>query len=139
MLGMDDVVVTPGGLRVDPVSFTWRFSRATGPGGQHVNKTESRVELLCDLTLAGLAPALLERISGRIGGTEVRITAAEHRSQLRNRAAAIDKLGEQLDAAARPVRTRRATRPSKGSVERRLDAKRRDATRKGGRRWKPDD
>jgi ribosome-associated protein len=104
-----------------------------------VNKTESRVELLVDLTLAGLPPALFDRVSERLGATEVRITASEHRSQLRNRATAIEKLGEQLDAAARPVRKRRATRPSKGSVERRLDAKRRDATRKGERRWRPDD
>jgi ribosome-associated protein len=135
----DSVIVTPGGIRIDPAALTWRLSRAAGPGGQHVNKTESRVELLCDLTLAGLSPTTFGRITERLGGTEVRITASEHRSQLRNRMTAIEKLGEQLDLAARPVRKRRATRPSKGSVERRLDAKRRDATRKGARRWKPDD
>ncbi len=137
--GMDETVVTPGGIRIDAAALTWRFSRAAGPGGQHVNKTESRVELLCDLTAAGLSPTLFDRIIERLGATEIRITASEHRSQLRNRAAAVEKLGEQLDVAARPERKRRATRPSKGAVERRLDTKRRDATRKDARRWRPDD
>ncbi len=134
----DDEYVTPGGLRVDPASLSWRFSRSSGPGGQHVNTTDSQAELRCDLLAAGLPPTVAERVLDRLG-PEVRIVASTERSQLRNRAEAWRRLAEQLDAAARPPRTRRATRPSRGSKERRLDAKRQTGERKSNRRWKPDD
>jgi ribosome-associated protein len=134
----DDEYVTPGGLRVDPVSLSWRFSRSSGPGGQHVNTTESQAELRCDLVAAGLPPSVAERVLARLG-PEVRVVASTERSQLRNRAEAWRRLAEQLDAAARPSRTRRATRPSRGAKERRLDEKRQIGERKSNRRWKPDE
>jgi ribosome-associated protein len=134
----DDEYVTPGGLRVDPACLTWRFSRSSGPGGQHVNTTETQVELRCDLTAAGLPVAVAERLVARLG-PEVRVVASTERSQLRNRAEAWRRLAEQLDAAARPPRTQRATRPSRGARERRLDDKRQTGERKSNRRWKPDD
>ena len=133
-----DEYVTPGGLRVDPVALAWRFSRSSGPGGQHVNTTETQVELRCDLTTAGLPEDIAVRIVARLG-PEVRVVASTERSQLRNRAEAWRRVAEQLDEAARPPRRRRATRPSKSAVTRRLDGKRRDGDRKADRRWRPDD
>ena len=96
--GALDGVLAPviGHLRVDPVSLSWRFSRSSGPGGQHVNTTESQVELRCDLTAAGLPPAVAERVVARLG-PEVRVVASTERSQLRNRAEAWRRLAEQLD------------------------------------------
>ena len=134
----DDEHVTPGGLRIDPGALTWRFSRSSGPGGQHVNTTETQVELRCDLTTAGLPEDIAVRIVARLG-PEVRVVASTERSQLRNRAEAWRRVAEQLDEAARPPRRRRATRPSKSAVTRRLDGKRRDGDRKADRRWRPDD
>ena len=132
----DEEHVTPGGLRVDPAALSWRFSRSGGPGGQHVNTTETQVELRCDLTLAGLPEHLADRIRGRLGD-EVRVVASTERSQLRNRAEAWRRVAEQLDQAARPVRARRATRPTRGAKERRLDDKRQAGERKAARR-RPD-
>ena len=127
-------------MEIDPAALSWRFSRSSGPGGQHVNTTESQVELRCDVALAlGLASeAVRARVLTALG-SEVRVVASTERSQLRNRAEAWRRLAEQLDDAARPPRTRRATRPSRGAKERRLDAKRQTGERKSNRRWKPDE
>ena len=114
--------------------MTWRFSRDTGPGGQGVNTTDSRVELVADLTLlAGTSPEAAERVR-RALGDEVRIVAAAERSQLRNREAALRRLAERVDSAARPRRPRTPTRPTRASVRRRLEAKRRQARTKAARR-----
>ena len=129
---------TPGGLVVDPAALSWRFSRSSGPGGQHVNKTESQVELRCDVALAGLPDAVRARVEAR-HGAELRVVASTERSQLRNRAEAWRRLAELLAEAATPPRPRRATRPSRGSKVRRLDAKRQTGERKAARRWRPDD
>lgn len=109
----------------------WRFSRSSGPGGQGVNTTDSRVELVFDLAgTTALPSALVERALARLGnrvvdGT-VTITASEFRSQLRNREAAVERLSELLRRAiAAPPPTRRATKPSKGAKRRRLEDKRR--------------
>ena len=134
----EDEYVTPGGMRVDPAALSWRFSRSSGPGGQHVNTTETQVELRCDLTLAGLPAPAVARIVARLGD-EVRVVSSTERSQLRNRAEAWRRLAEQLDEAARPVRSRRPTRPSKGAKARRLDDKRRAGDRKADRQWRPDE
>ena len=130
--------VTPAGLRINPIALSWRFSRSSGPGGQHVNTTESQVELRCDVALAGLPDAVRERVEAR-HGAELRVVASTERSQLRNRAEAWRRLAELLDEAAVPPRPRRATRPSRASKARRLDAKRQTGERKANRRWRPDD
>lgn len=135
----DEELTTPGGIRVEPASLTWRFSRSPGPGGQHVNTTETKVELRCRLADAGLPETLLARLVAKLGTDEVRVVSATHRSQRRNRQAAWERLAEQLDAAAVPERPRRATRPSRGSVERRLAAKKHESSRKADRRWRPGD
>jgi ribosome-associated protein len=122
----------------------WRFSRASGPGGQGVNTTDSRVELSFDLARSPSVPEpLRERALGRLGGRLVdgvlTVVAAEHRSQLRNREAARERLAGALrDAMRADPPQRRPTRPTRGSVRRRLDAKtRRSAVKR--LRGRPDD
>ena len=122
----------------------WRFSRASGPGGQGVNTTDSRVELSFDLARSPSVPEpLRERALGRLGGRLVdgvlTVVAAEHRSQLRNREAARERLAAALrDATRADPPQRRPTRPTRGSVRRRLDAKtRRSAVKR--LRGRPDD
>lgn len=135
----DDVLTTKKGLRLDPAAFSWQFSRASGPGGQHVNTTESRVELRCDLALTGLPAHLQERIAAKLGTTDLRVISATHRSQRRNRDDALARLGELVDAASVAERKRRPTRPGRGAVERRLGEKKRGSERKTDRRWRPDE
>jgi ribosome-associated protein len=134
----DDGLVTPGGIRIPAAALTVRFSRAGGPGGQHVNTSDTRVELVCDLERAELEAELLERLTSRLG-PQVRIVAAASRSQLQNRQAARRRLAERLDAAARPRRGRRPTRPSRAATEERLADKRRTSERKAQRGWRPDE
>ena len=131
-------LVTPGGLRVDAGALTWRFSRSPGPGGQHVNTSETRAQLTCDLEAAGLPPLVLARLVAKLG-TPVQVSASTERSQLRNREAALARLATKLDDAAKIEPVRRKTRPSKGAVRSRLDEKRRDALRKSARQWRPED
>ena len=115
----------------------WRFSRSSGPGGQSVNTADSRVELSLDIaTTTALGPVqrarALERLAGRLVDGVLTVTASEHRSQLRNREAALKRLADTLAAAiAPPAPRRRPTRASRGSVERRLaDKKRRGETKR---------
>ena len=130
------IVVPDGDLK-------WRFSRSSGPGGQSVNTADSRVELSLDLTTTtALGPIqrsrAMERLAGRIVDGVITVTASEHRSQLRNREAALERLAALLaDAVAPPPPRRRRTKPSRAAVERRLAAKRRRAQTKRLRR--PDD
>jgi len=130
------VIVPQGELR-------WRFSRSSGPGGQSVNTADSRVELSLDIaTTTALGPILraraLERLASRLVDGVVTVTASEHRSQLRNREAALERLAVTLRAAvAPPAPPRRPTRATRGSVERRLADKKRRARTKKLRR--PDD
>jgi len=130
---MGSDVVTPGGIVIPARAMTWRFSRGTGPGGQGVNTTDSRVELVIDLEDLVAPDGVAARVRRTLGGT-LRIVAAAERSQLRNREAALRRLGERLDAAARPRRPRAPTRPTAGAVRRRLEAKRRRARVKANRR-----
>jgi ribosome-associated protein len=108
----------------------WRFTRSSGPGGQSVNTSDSRVELSLDLTTTtALGPVqrarALERLAYRLVDGVLTVTASEHRSQLRNREAALERLAEILAAAvAPPPRRRQPTRPHRGAVERRLADKR---------------
>lgn len=130
--------VTPAGRRLDPVSFTWRFSRSSGPGGQHVNTTDSKAELVCDVALAGLGEAVTARVIAALG-EHVRVVVSTERSQIRNRAEALVRLGALIDKAAHVQRSRRATRPGRGAVERRITAKKHTSARKADRRWRSDD
>ncbi|MEV0903002.1 alternative ribosome rescue aminoacyl-tRNA hydrolase ArfB [Actinoplanes sp. NPDC049802] len=135
---MADVLIRPG-LFIPEGELSWRFSRSSGPGGQGVNTTDSRVELSWDLAASEvLSPTLRERAVDRLGGRLVAgvltITASEHRSQLRNREAAEARLASVVAAAiAPPPRQRRATKPTRGAVERRIADKKRRAQVKRGR------
>ena len=130
--------VTPAGWRIDPAAFSWKFSRSSGPGGQHVNTTDSKAELICDLTQAGLPEHIAARVIAKLG-EQVRVVASTQRSQLRNRAEAVERLSDLIDAAAKVERARRPTRPGKGAVERRITAKKHTATRKANRSWRVDE
>ncbi|WP_229076714.1 alternative ribosome rescue aminoacyl-tRNA hydrolase ArfB [Actinoplanes sp. DH11] len=127
-------------LTIPAAELAWRFSRSSGPGGQGVNTTDSRVELSWNLLASDvLPPALKERAVERLGNRLVdgvlTVTASEHRSQLRNREAAEARLAMRVgEAVAPPPRQRRPTKPSRGSVERRIGEKKRRAQIKRNRR-----
>lgn len=120
-----------GSIVIPESEIGWRFSRSSGPGGQGVNTADSRVELVFDLAqTTALSPALraraLERLAGRLTDGVLTVSASEHRSQLRNREAAEQRLGEILARAiAPPPRPRRPTRATRASVERRIAGKKR--------------
>jgi len=135
MQGPPSIPIRPGlDIPAEEVSFT--ASRSSGPGGQHVNVTESRVTLWFDLEASpSLSDAqkarLRERLAGRIGKDGMlRLSVQSERSQHQNRAAALELFAALLAAALAPRKKRRPTRPTKASQERRLDAKRRRSTLK---------
>ncbi|MEU3646666.1 alternative ribosome rescue aminoacyl-tRNA hydrolase ArfB [Lentzea sp. NPDC034063] len=135
---MNDVTVTRT-LVVPASELRERFSRSGGPGGQGVNTADSRVELSFDLAASPSIPAhlkqrMLDRLAGRLVDGVLTIAASEHRAQLQNRAAARERLAEILRAAAAPPPpVRRATKPTRGSQERRIASKKRRADTKRGR------
>jgi ribosome-associated protein len=122
----------------------WRFSRSSGPGGQGVNTTDSRAELSVDLARSPSLPdasreRILHRLRGRLVDGVLTVVAAEHRSQLRNREAAMRRMAALLVEAARPdPPSRRPTRPSAGARRRRLEEKARRSELKR-QRARPDD
>jgi ribosome-associated protein len=132
--------VTVRGTTIPPEELSWRFSRSTGPGGQSVNTTDSRVELSYDLAgSAALPPVYRERalraLEGRLAGGVLTVTASEFKSQLRNREAAAERMSALLTGATGPPpRPRRPTRPSRAARERRLADKRRTSQIKRLRR-----
>ena len=114
--------------------IAFRFSRSSGPGGQHAQKSSTRAEAIFDVEdSAGLTAAEKRRVLERLGPV-VRAVAQDERSQLRNRELATDRIVEQLREAARVRRARRPTTPTAASKERRLDFKRRQAATKRLRR-----
>lgn len=137
---MRDVLPVGGSVSIPETELGWRFSRASGPGGQGVNTTDSRVELVFDIPAStAFTPAqrarVLERLDGRLNGGVLTIVAAEHRSQLRNREAARIRLVTMLREALAPdPPPRRPTRPSRAARERRLADKRRRTLTKRLRR-----
>lgn len=123
-----------GSCSIPLTELSWRFSRSGGPGGQHANTADTRVEVRFDIEASpSLGPRQRARLLERLG-PEVRVVVADERSQSRNRALALERLGERLAAGLRVDPPRRATRPTTASVRRRLDDKRRHADRKAGRR-----
>jgi ribosome-associated protein len=127
--------ITPA-IAIDEDEITESFVRASGPGGQNVNKVSTAVELRFDVrhspSLPDAVRAKLEKLAGRrltLDGVLV-LFAQQYRSQERNRQAALDRLIALIQAAAAPVTIRRKTRPTLGSVRRRLEAKNHRATTK---------
>lgn len=141
---MSDLRILPGpgipqGLTIPARELAERFARASGPGGQGVNTTDSRVQLSFDIGAStAFTPAqrdrLFSRLENRLVGTTITIDAAEHRSQFRNRAAARERLASLIRLhLAPPPPKRRARRPSRAAVERRLAEKRHRSQLKASR------
>jgi ribosome-associated protein len=125
-----DLEVMPG-LTIPAAELQWRFSRSSGPGGQHVNTSDSRVQLTWNvLESAVLSDSRREQLLARLGrqlvSGRITITVSDQRSQLRNRETALENLGEVVRTAlAAPPPMRRPTKPTRGSTRRHLAGKKR--------------
>jgi len=139
-----DLVVSRA-LTVPAAELAWRFSRSSGPGGQHVNTSDSRAQLSWDIaSSAALSDdqrdLLLVRLDGRLVDGVLTVTSSEQRSQLRNRETALAKLADVVSAGLAPdAAPRRATRRTRGSDRRRLTAKNERSATKQQRRRPTDD
>ncbi len=134
----ESIHIRPG-VDIPLTEIELRTSRSSGPGGQHANVTASRVEAVFDVhTSEALSEAQKARIAARLGP---RVTAAaqDTRSQLRNRELALERLAQRLAHALEVRRPRTATRPTKASKRRRVDAKKRRGDVKRGRRRPTED
>jgi len=138
----DHLNLTPG-VSIPVTELGWRFSRSSGPGGQNVNSTDTRAELIFDLSAstalsASLKARAIGRLSDRMVDGCIVIAASEHRSQWHNRVTAQRRLIELLQGAiAPPAPPRRRTKPTRGSVERRIAAKKQRSAIKGKRQRQP--
>ena len=142
---MPGPLVVTATVTVPDAELSWRFSRSSGPGGQSVNTTDSRAELSFDVERSPSVPEhlrsrALARLAGRLVDGVLTVAASEQRSQLQNREAAEQRLAQVLrEALAPPQPSRRPTRPTRGSKERRLAGKRRRSDVKRGRQGRADD
>jgi ribosome-associated protein len=136
---MSGPYIIRGSVSLPEAELIWRFSRSSGPGGQHVNTSDSQVELRFDLAKTEALPLVwkeraLERLASRLVGGVIAVRASEHRSQWRNRETAAVRLASLLaEATAPPPRPRRPTKIPRGINERRLREKKHRAERKRGR------
>jgi ribosome-associated protein len=134
MLGMEDSLPIRPGTAIPLREITIRASRSSGPGGQHANTTASRIEASFDVAASSaLTEEQKRRITARLGPRVVAV-AQDERGQARNRELALRRLTHRLQAALQPRRRRQATRPTRSSVTRRLESKRRQGERKRQRR-----
>ncbi len=123
-----------GALTIPERELIWRFGPSGGPGGQHANTANTRAELVFEI---GDSECLTDGQRDRLAevfGPRIRIVADDARSQARNREVALERLSERIREALKPQRKRRPTKPSRGSKERRLRAKRQQSERKANRR-----
>ncbi len=121
-------------IRIPPEELEWRFSGSGGPGGQHANTANTRVEVVFDVNASRvLGPRQRARILERLGPS-VRVVVSDTRSQARNRELALDRLRSRLTDALKLERRRRPTSPTRASKERRLDDKRKRGQVKRARR-----
>jgi ribosome-associated protein len=131
---MDDPMPVRGHTAIPLREITVRATRSSGPGGQHANTTDTRIEATFDVAASeSLTDEQKRRIIAR-AGPRVTAVAQDERSQARNRELALERLARRLSSALAVRRPRRATRPTKGSVERRLTGKRARAESKRNRR-----
>ncbi|MBO0897134.1 MULTISPECIES: alternative ribosome rescue aminoacyl-tRNA hydrolase ArfB [Arthrobacter] len=139
-----DLMVSPA-LTIPASELTWRFSRSSGPGGQHVNTSDSRAALSWNVAASTSLTdtqrqILLRRLKRHLIAGTVTVTASEQRSQLRNREIALTKLAEMVaDGLAPEAAARRKTKPTRGSNYRRLDAKKQRSATKRQRQRPPTD
>ncbi|MFN8103267.1 MAG: alternative ribosome rescue aminoacyl-tRNA hydrolase ArfB [Acidimicrobiia bacterium] len=120
--------------RPDPDALRWRFGTSGGPGGQHANRTETRVEVTFDVDAAKCLTETQRHLLLQRLGTSVVVTCDETRSQWRNRAIAYERLCERIASALEVAPQRVATRPGRAAKKRRMDAKRRRGEQKNLRR-----
>lgn len=141
----DGPIVADAFLEIPRSELSFRASRSGGPGGQHVNTSSTRVELLWNLERSRAVNAeqrerLREKLASRIDSDgNVRVVASANRSQLRNREEAEVRLATLVRRALVVPKARKKTRPTRGSIEERLRAKKERGMRKAQRRYKPDD
>jgi ribosome-associated protein len=137
------IEITPD-IGIDERHVTERFVRASGPGGQNVNKLATAVELRFDVEASGLPPAVKDRLK-KLAGSRMTadgvllIDSREHRTQAQNREAARERLVALVIRASKAPRTRRPTRPSAGARENRIAAKKRRSLIKARRTAGPDE
>lgn len=145
---MNDLTIAPGpgipdGMVIPAADLTERFAKASGPGGQGVNTTDSKVQLSIDIAAVSVLDdaqrrRILRNLENRLDGTVLTVAVTTQRSQIRNRAEARDRMAALLrEALAPPSPPRRKTKPTRGSVRRRLAAKKRRSELKSMRR-RPD-
>ncbi len=131
--GGETLTVAPG-VVIPLQELTWRFSASGGPGGQHVNTSNTRAEVGFDIAASPSLPAWArDRLTERLGGV-VTAAASDRRSQVRNRELALARLAARMAAALEVTPPRRPTRPTLASQRRRVEAKRRRGNLKRGRR-----
>ena len=144
-MGMQDLTIAPGpgiprGVVIAAADLTERFAKSSGPGGQGVNTTDSKVQLSFDIAeCASLSDdqrrRALHNLEHRLDGTVLTVSVSTQRSQVRNRAEARERMAALLrEALAPPPPPRRKTKPTRGSVRRRLEAKKRRSELKSTRR-----
>lgn len=130
----DDAIFVTDAVRVPRAEIEVSTTTSGGPGGQHANRSATKVELRLDITTtSALSDAQRQRVLNRIGA-ELRVAAGDERSRTRNLAIAEQRLADRLRDALRVQRARRPTKPTRGSKERRLDSKRRRSQVKSDRK-----
>jgi ribosome-associated protein len=130
----EDALRVTASVLIPAHELSWTFGPSGGPGGQHANRAHTRAEVRFDVEASGsLSQYQRQRIIDRLGSVVI-VSADDERSQLRNRRLAVDRLRQKLAGALRVETPRRPTRPGRGAVERRLEAKRQQAARKRDRR-----
>jgi ribosome-associated protein len=128
-------VQVPGGPLIPDAELSWRYSASGGPGGQHVNTSNTRAEVIFDVEAsAALSERQRQLIAERLGRI-VRVVASDERSQWRNRKLAAERLGDRLADALEIPAERRPTKPSRRELARRRDARLRQQSKRGARRW----
>lgn len=131
---MADVLRVSGTCVIPLDELEWRFTASGGPGGQHANRSNTKAEVRFDVAASpSLGPRQRERLLTRLGPI-VRVTADDERSQARNRALALERLGSRLAEGLRQERPRRPSAPSAAAKQRRMQEKRRQSERKRDRR-----
>ncbi len=134
MSATDDRLVVTDSVRIPRHELAVTFSASGGPGGQHANKAATRAEIVFDVAASSaFTESQRERLVARFGPT-VRVVADDERSQLRNRTLAEDRLAQKLRGALHVARPRQATKPTRGSQRRRVEAKKQRGETKRYRR-----
>lgn len=138
-MARDPDIHVSNSLTIPAEELVWRYSPSGGPGGQHANKSNTRVELIFEIAESAVVSDSQRAILSGVFGPRLRVVVDESRSQMRNRQVASERLATKLAGALKPKRVRRPTKPGRGAKERRLSNKRKQSQRKANRRVSYDD